>query len=89
MATTRGAIARPDLVLVVVDDGVERGRVDQPLLDQQRLQRLDPQRYVGRRFLAMVVLMAVMIMLHDRNLTQRGCRVKRLGLWNGVQAQDD
>ena len=30
-----GAIARPDFVLVSVDQRVERGRIDQPLLDQQ------------------------------------------------------
>ena len=55
--------ARP--CLEMVDDGVERRRIDQPLLDQQQLQRLHPQRDVGWRLLAMFV-----IVRHAGNLAE-------------------
>jgi hypothetical protein len=38
-----GTVMRPDLVLVEVDQLVEGGRIDRPLLDQQRFERLDPK----------------------------------------------
>ena len=50
------AVARPDLVLVGVDQRVERGRIDQPLLDQQRFERLHPQGRVRGQFLVVVIV---------------------------------
>ena len=43
LATTRGAVARADLGLVGLDDGVERGRIDVALLGQHGLQRAHAQ----------------------------------------------
>src|SRR5436853_121855 len=42
-----GAVAPPHLRLVRVDESVERGRVDQALLDEQRLERPHPQLGLG------------------------------------------
>ena len=39
-----GAVPGADLVFVVFDDGVQRGRIDKALFDQQGFERLDPQR---------------------------------------------
>ena len=40
-----GAVARPDLALVGLDDGVDRRRIDQPLLRQDGFQRAHPRRH--------------------------------------------
>jgi hypothetical protein len=40
------AIARSDLVLVGLDEHVQRCRVNQSLLDEQRLERGDSKRYI-------------------------------------------
>jgi len=40
------AVARTDVVLHRVDQGVESRRFDQSFLDEQRFQRLDPQRWI-------------------------------------------
>jgi len=51
-----GAVARADLALIALDDGVERRRIDQPLFGEQRFERLDAQRRVRqRRVMAVVV----------------------------------
>ena len=50
------AVARTDLGLVGVDDRVERRPIDQAFLDEQRFERLDPQRQVGRDCLVFVVI---------------------------------
>ena len=62
------AVARPDLVLISVDQRVERGRIDQPLLDQQGFERHDPQRRVGWRFLVIVL---VIVIFHFRLRVRR------------------
>ena len=57
-----GAVTGADLVFVDVDQGIQRGRIDQALFHQQGFQRLDPQRDGGGNFLAIiVVLMGVMV----------------------------
>jgi hypothetical protein len=43
-----GAVARADLVLVGLDDLVDRRRVDELLLGEQRFERLDAQLDVGQ-----------------------------------------
>ena len=50
-----GAVARPDLVLVGLDDRVERRRIDIALFDQQRFERAHAQRDFGE--FGMVVVM--------------------------------
>ncbi len=52
-ATTLRALQRPDVLLVLADPLVDGLGREQPLLDQERLQRLGPQRDVG--FLLRVV----------------------------------
>ena len=49
------AVARADLVLVGVDHRVERGRIDEPLLDEQRFERHDPQGRIRGQFLVVVL----------------------------------
>ena len=63
-------VARPDFGFVGVNERVNRRRIDQPFLDQQRLQRLDAQHHIGGRF-RMVVRMVVMLSTHGRILL--GC----------------
>ena len=53
-----GAVARTDLGLVGLDDGVERGRIDVALLGQDGFQRADAELGVGQ-FRAVVVIMVV------------------------------
>jgi len=45
-----GAVARPDAFLEQLDYLVDGAWIDQTLLDQERFQRLDAQRWLGRRF---------------------------------------
>ena len=66
------AVARAHLVLVRVDQRVERGTIDQALFDQKRFQRLDPQGRIGRNDL-MVVAVFVAFVLRVQ-ITLRGCR---------------
>src|SRR5215468_9261778 len=40
-------IPRTDLRLERIDDAIERDTIDEPLVDQKRLQRFDPQREIG------------------------------------------
>jgi hypothetical protein len=49
------AVARPDFVLVGIDQGIERGRIDQALFDQQRLERHHPQGRVRWQLLVVMV----------------------------------
>ena len=57
----------------VVDDGVQRRRIHQALIHQQRFERLDPEGDVGRRRLPVVVfvIMVVMVMGHEATLADR------------------
>jgi hypothetical protein len=73
-----GAVARADPVLEVVDDGVQRRRIHQTLLDHQRFEGLDPQRHVGGRLLAviMIVRMVVMVVRHADKLARPRQKVK-------------
>ena len=45
------AVVRPDFVLHRVDQGIERGRVHEAFLDEQRFERLDPECEIRRRIL--------------------------------------
>ena len=63
-------------MLEVVDDGVQRPRIDQPLLDHQRLQRPDPERHVGRRVLAVTVVVIVVVVRHAAKVAQMQAKVK-------------
>ena len=56
-----GAVARPDLGLVGLDDGVERRRVDVALLGQDGFQRAHAQLRLGQ-FRAILVGMIVLAM---------------------------
>jgi hypothetical protein len=40
------AIAGPDLRFVRLDDGIDRGRIDHALLDEDRFERLDAERHI-------------------------------------------
>jgi hypothetical protein len=60
-------VLRPDLVLVGIDQLVEGGRIDQPLVDQQGLERLDAQRELGRR-LGMAMTVVLMMFAHTKLL---------------------
>jgi hypothetical protein len=72
-----GAITRAHLRLVAVDELVERRGIDETFLDEQRLERLDPQRGPGERgavlargvvvvvvIVIMVVVVVVMVAAH-------------------------
>ena len=48
-ATTRAPFRGTDLGLVGVDQLVQRGRIDEPLLGEERLEGLDPELDVGER----------------------------------------
>ena len=61
-ATTRAPLRGPDLGLVGLDDRVDRRRIDQPLGDQDRLQRAHPRRH---RVEFIVVLVIVVVVSHD------------------------
>jgi hypothetical protein len=52
-------VARTDLRLECVDDPIERGAIDEPLVDQQRFQRFDPQRQIGGNDLMTGILVEV------------------------------
>ena len=63
------AVLRSDPVLIGVDQLVESGRIDQPLLDQQQLERLDAQRHVRGR---LGVVMGVMLVGSAHDGSSRG-----------------
>jgi hypothetical protein len=44
-----GAVARADAFLEQLDNLVDGARIDQTLVDQERFQRPDAQRWLGRR----------------------------------------
>ena len=54
------AVARADLVLVGIDQRIERRRIDQPFFDQQRFERLDSQGKVRRNRLVSVIVAMVL-----------------------------
>jgi len=54
------AVARSDLVLLRVDERIERSAIDQSLFDEQRFERLDTQSEVGRNFLVIVIVWMMM-----------------------------
>ena len=51
-------VARPDLGLIGVDQHIQCRGIDVALFDQQRLQRLDPQRRIAE--LGMIVIVIIM-----------------------------
>jgi hypothetical protein len=68
------AVARPDLGFERVDDPVERLSIDEPLFDEQRLERLDAQRRVGRNHLVFVILVRVTVVRIGRERCGAGRR---------------
>lgn len=68
-----GPDLRTNIALIKVDDGVQRGRVDQPFFDQNCLQRLHPKRGFGRQKAVRIVI--VMVMRHGVILRRfaKGC----------------
>src|SRR5215471_4127177 len=64
------AVARPDSVLVGIDERVQSSRIDQSFLDQERLQSLDAQRRIRRN-----ALLAVFMIMIVRHLPQSYHRV--------------
>ena len=64
LATTTRAVARADLGLVGLDDGVERGRVDIALLGQHGFQRADAKlRLRQLRAVLVIVVMVVIVVV--------------------------
>ena len=59
-----GAVARADLGLVGLDDGIECRGIDVTLLDQDRFQGADAQLRL-RQLRAMLVVMIVVLVGHD------------------------
>ena len=67
-----GAVARADLLLIGLDQQIERRRIDVALLGQQRLQRAHAQ--VGFRQFGMVVIVVVVVVIvsaHGRKDNRR------------------
>ena len=56
------AVVRPDLGLIGLDDGVERGGLDIALLSQDRFQRAHPDLHLGQ-FRAVLVIMVVVVVV--------------------------
>ena len=54
-----GAVARPDLVLIGIDQRIQSSRIHQALFYQQRFERLDAQADVGRNQLVLMILRLV------------------------------
>ena len=72
-----GAVVWPDLSLVSINQRVERGRVDQPLVHEQRLESLDAELRLGQRSAVRsraVVVMVVIAAPHDLLLGRIHCR---------------
>src|SRR5207247_10699221 len=57
------AVARPDPRLVGVDDGVERGWVDEALVDEERLERPDAQLDVAQWRVVVAMLPDVVVVV--------------------------
>ena len=65
------AVARSDFFLVGVDQLVERLRIDEALLDEQRLQRSCAQRRPGERTVVLAnVFVVVIVVAHDLTRTR-------------------
>ena len=69
------AVPRADLVLVGVDQGIERRAIDQPFFNQQRFKRLDPQREVGGNGLMAVAML--MVLRLGEIVSTRGARSRQ------------
>jgi hypothetical protein len=54
------AVTRAGFMFVGVDQGIERGWIDESFFDQQRFERLDAQRGVGRHGLMFMVVVVFM-----------------------------
>ena len=55
------AVARPDFVLVDIDERIERRRINEPLRHQQRFERLHPQGDIRWRVLMIMMLMIMVV----------------------------
>jgi hypothetical protein len=55
-------------VLIIVDDRIQRSRLDKPFLHQQGFERLDPQFCLGRRILVVMPMgmRLIRIATHER-----------------------
>jgi len=62
-------------VFVVLDDGVQGGRIDESPFNEQRFQSLDAQGHFGGRITAVLMLV---IVRHARSVYDRGHRRKRV-----------
>jgi hypothetical protein len=75
-----GAVPGADLVLVVIDDRIQRCRIDKALLNQQGFKRLDSQRRVTRNntvIMVMLMILAVEIVgTHDDILLANSCLLR-------------
>src|SRR5579885_2973848 len=60
------AVARTDTLLVSVDQRVERLRIDEALLDQQLLERLDPLGRLGERSIVVIMAVAMVVSVAHR-----------------------
>ena len=67
------AIFGANFIFIGINDRIQRGRVDQPLLRQQAFQRFYPQRRVGRQQgmgVVVIVIVIVMVMWHKAMMKQ-------------------
>src|SRR5829696_3498109 len=64
-----GAVARPDLGLVGLDQNIDRRRIDIALLGQDRLEGADPKLDVGELAVFVVVVVVVVMVVHGRDST--------------------
>src|SRR5439155_2113296 len=65
-------VARPDLRLVGVDDGVERSAIDDAFVDEQRLERFHAQSEIRRYGLMFVIVLVMFVSWRVRR--RRECR---------------
>ena len=66
------AVVGPDLGLVGLDDGVERGRIDVALLGQHRLQRAHAQLRLGQLRTVLVIVVVVIVLGHEGTFSAMG-----------------
>jgi hypothetical protein len=62
----------PDLGLVGLDDGVERGRIDVSLLGQDRLQRPHAQLRLGQLRTVLMMVVVVIMLGHEGTFSAKG-----------------
>ena len=80
------AVARADLGLVGLDDGIERRRIDVAFLGQNGLQRADAALSL-RQFRAMLVMRVVIVVCHGIGLPRNRDRHRSRGAREGQDSQ--